>query len=175
MRAFEKIIELCVKIMYQIAGWAIVLMVLLTCADVSLRLTATLYAKYGWHILAPLKPISGAYELVCFLGAVAASFAMAHTSIEGGHVSVNFITRLLPDKIQAWFQIGTGLLGTFLFAIISWRSFIYAQKIRELGEVSMTIRLPLYPFIYGVSLSALAVCAVLIAAIMNEFTKVLDR
>jgi TRAP-type C4-dicarboxylate transport system permease small subunit len=161
--------------MYHVAGWAIVVMMLLTCIDVTLRLTATLYAKYGWQILGTLKPIPGAYELVCFLGAVAASFAMAHTSIEGGHVSVNFVTRLLPDKVQAWFQIGTGLLGTFFFAIISWQSFIYAQKIRELGAVSMTIRLPLYPFIYGVSLSALAVCAVLIAAIINEFTKVLDR
>ena len=175
MTAFEKTIELCVKIMYHIAGWAIVVMMLLTCADVTLRLTATLYAKYGWQILAPLKPISGVYELVCFLGAVAASFAMAHTSIEGGHVSVNFVTRLLPAKIQAGFQIGTGFLGLFLFAIISWQSFIYAQKIRDLGEVSMTLRLPLYPFIYGVSLSALAVCAVLIAAIINEFAKVFER
>lgn len=175
MTAFEKTIELCVKIMYQVAGWAIVAMMLLTCADVTLRLTATLYAKYGWQILVPLKPIPGAYELVCFLGAVAAAFAMAHTSIEGGHVSVNFVTRLLPAKIQAGFQIGTGFLGLILFTIISWQSFVYAQKIKALGEVSMTLRLPLYPFIYGVSLSALAVCAVLIAAVINEFAKVLDR
>jgi len=161
--------------MYHVAGWAIVVMMLLTCIDVTLRLTATLYAKYGWQILGPLKPIPGAYELVCFFGAVAASFAMAHTSIEGGHVSVNFVTRLLSDKIQAAFQIGTDLLSLTLFGIIAWQSLLYAQKTRDLGAVSMTLRLPFYPFIYGISLSALAVCAVLVASVINEFAKAVDR
>jgi TRAP-type C4-dicarboxylate transport system permease small subunit len=175
MNTFEKFVSQCAKVMYHIAGWAIVAMMLITCADVTLRLTVTLYAKYGWALLAPFRPIPGTYELVCFLGSVAAAFAMAHTSVENGHVAVNFITRLFPNRLQAGFRIGTGLLSLILFAIISWRSFLYAQKIHALGEVSMTLRLPFYPFIYGVSLSALAVCAVLFAALFNDFLKVLER
>lgn len=175
MNDFEKTVKLAVKVMYHIAGWAIVVMMLLTCADVTLRLAATFYAKYGWLILEPFRPIPGTYELVCFLGSVAAAFAMAHTSVEEGHVSVNFVTRLLPDKLQSAFQIGTGLLSLILFIVIAWQSLIYAQKIKELGEVSMTLRLPFYPFVYGVALSALAVCIVLIVAMIKEFMKVFDQ
>ncbi|MBW2449419.1 MAG: TRAP transporter small permease subunit [Deltaproteobacteria bacterium] len=86
MHIFEKLGHILAKKMYWIAGAAIVAMMLLTCADVVLR-----YFR---------RPIPGTYELVCFLGAVAVSFAMAHTSIEKGHVSVSFIVALFPSKLH---------------------------------------------------------------------------
>ena len=51
------------RILYWVAWVAIVVMMLLTCADVVLR-----YFR---------KPIPGTYELVCFLGAAAVAFSMA--------------------------------------------------------------------------------------------------
>ena len=86
MHFFEKLGQILAKKMYWVAGTAIVAMMLLTCADVVLR-----YFR---------RPIPGTYELVCFLGAVAVSFAMAHTSIEKGHVSVSFIVSLFPSRLQ---------------------------------------------------------------------------
>ena len=89
------------KVLYWVAGAAIVSMMLLTCTDVILRLGVTFYHKYHWWFLFPFKPIPGTYELVCFLGSVAVAFAMAHTSVEKGHVSVSLVIRLFPPRIQA--------------------------------------------------------------------------
>jgi len=172
MNTLEKAVRRLVVVMYYIAGGAITVMMLLTCADVLLRYSTTLYAKFGWKILSSVKPIPGTYELVCLLGVVAAAFAMAHTSLQAGHVSVNFVVRLLSEKVQAVFQIITGSIGTLFFAVLCWQSVVYAEKTRALGEVSMTLQFPFYPFVYGVAFSSFAVCLVLIILGVSEWIKV---
>jgi len=94
---------------------------------------------------------------------------MAHTSVEQGHVSVNFFTRLLPKKGQAGFEVGTGFLSLFFFGVITWQSVEYAFRVREWNEVSMTLRLPFYPFVCGVAISSFTVCLVLIVAIIHQW------
>ena len=175
MNPLERAVKRIVRIMYYFAGAAIVGMMLLTCVDVALRLAVTLYAKYGWQVLAPFQPIPGTYELVCFLGSTAAAFAMAHTTVEAGHVAVSILVRLLSERIQAVFQMVTSSLGFILFALISWQSVRYAQQLKELGEVSMTLELPYYPFVYGVAFASFAVCLVLILTVIHEWLKVFDK
>jgi TRAP-type C4-dicarboxylate transport system permease small subunit len=142
-------------------------MMLITTVDVLLRLAVTIYAHTGWTVLAPFRPVAGTYELVCYFGALAAAFAMANTSLERGHVAVSLLTRLLPQKIQAVLKIVVESLGIIFFALISWRCIVYAQKLQSTGEVSMTLQLPVHPFVYGVSLGAFAVCLVLLTSIFS--------
>jgi len=175
MNPLEKVVKRIVRLMYYLAGAAIVGMMLLTCVDVALRLAVTLYAKYGWQVLAPFQPIPGTYEMVCFLGSSAAAFAMAHTTVESGHVAVSIFVRLLSERIQAVFQMVTSSLGFILFALISWRSVLYALQLRQSGEVSMTLELPYYPFVYGVAFASFAVCLVLILTVIHEWLKVFDK
>ena len=56
MASFEKMVRQLVEYMYHIAGVAIIIMMLLTCADVLLRFSTTIYAKFGWEILTSFKP-----------------------------------------------------------------------------------------------------------------------
>jgi len=175
MNIFEKSARRLVRIMYHIAGGAINIMMLLTCIDVALRFTTTIHARSGWTFLASLKPIPGTYELVCLLGVVAASFAMAHTSLQAGHVAVNFVVRLLDEKKQAIIEIITGTISFLFFAIICWQSIVYAGKAKSIGEVSMTLQIPFYPFIYGIALSAFTVCLVLVVIVMSEWKKVFKK
>ena len=85
MRALQSVSKELARALYLIAGIAIVLMMLLTCADIVLRFMR--------------RPIPGTYELVCFLGAVAVAFAMAHTTAQKGHVAVSLIVSLLPQRL----------------------------------------------------------------------------
>ena len=174
MNLYEKTVRQLIRYMYYIAGGAIVLMMLITCADVFLRLVVTLYAKYGWPILANWQPIPGTYELVCFLGSAAAAFAMAHTTVESGHVAVSLIVRLLSEKLQAGFKIVTSSFGFILFSLISCQSIMYARELVESGEVSMTLELPYYPFVYGVAFASFAVCLVLVMTVIIELVKVFE-
>ena len=150
------------------AGAAIIIMMLLSTADVLLRLGGPLFSKLEWWFLSFLKPIPGTYELVSFLGTVAAAFAMAHTSIKGGHVSVSLVTRLLPKRVRITIRIITNSLALVLFGLLSWRSILYAKELKFYGEVSMTLQLPYYPFIYGVAFASFAMSVVLITYLMND-------
>lgn len=147
--------------LYWVAGSAIVAMMLLTCTDVVLR-----YFR---------KPIPGTYELVCFLGAVAVAFAMAHTSVEKGHVAVSFVVSLLPQRIQGLIESITTSFGLIFFVLIAWQSVIYANDLRLSGEVSLTLELPFYPFVYGISFSAAIVCLILLSNLFNNLLKIFGK
>ena len=161
MHTFEKLIHALAKKMNWIAGAAIVAMMLLTCADVVLR-----YFR---------RPIPGTFELVCFLGSVSVSFAMAYTSIEKGHVSVSFIVGLFPSRLQRAIGCVTGALGLILFALIAWQSATYANDLYTSREVSLTLELPFYPFVYGIAFSALVVCLILLLDFIKNTMKILEK
>lgn len=161
MNLFEKTSNALAEKMYLVAGAAIVAMMLLTCTDVVLR-----YFR---------RPVPGTYELVCFLGAVAVSFAMAYTCMEKGHVSVSFVVQFFPNRIRALIEVVTGILGLFFFSLIAWQCVIYANDLRMTGEVSLTLEFPFYPFVYGIGFSAGAVCLVLTNDLIYNIKKLAGR
>jgi TRAP-type C4-dicarboxylate transport system permease small subunit len=150
------------KILYWVAGAGIVSMMLLTCADIILRFGVTVYHEYHWQFFSHFRPIPGTYELVCFLGSVAVAFAMAHTSVEQGHVAVSIVVSLFPKRVQAVIETITTLFGLILFILLSWQSVLYAGDLLRRGEVSPTLQLPFYPFVYGIGFASAAVCLVLL-------------
>jgi len=140
---------------------AIVLMMLLTCADIVLRFLR--------------RPIPGTYELVRFLGAMAVAFAMAHTSVQQGHVAVSLVIRLFPQSVQGVIESITSSMAFVLFALIAWQSILYASDLHASGEVSLTLQLPFYPFVFGMGFSAAAVCLILLADILKNLKRAFDK
>jgi TRAP-type C4-dicarboxylate transport system permease small subunit len=141
-----------------VSALAIMAMLFLSCADIVLRF-------FG-------APIHGVYDMVSFLGAIAASFAIAQTSLENGHVAVSFVVNKLPKRLQAGVRSVVNLLGLGLFAAIAWQSFVYASDLRASGEISPTIHFPYYPIVYGIAFAAVAVCLVLVSAVAENLAKV---
>ena len=158
MRFLERISNELARLLYWMAGTAIVVMMVLTCGDVVLRFFR--------------KPIPGTYELVCFLGAVAVAFAMAHTTVQKGHVAVSLLVRLFPERIQGLIGSITSTFGFIFFALVAWQSVLYGNDLHATGEVSLTLQLPFYPFVYGVGFSAVAVCLVLLTDLFKSLMKV---
>ena len=161
MNTLERIAQSLAKNLYWVAGAAIIIMMMLTCADVVLR-----YFR---------RPIPGTYELVCFLGSVSVAFAMAYTTIEKGHVSVSFVVDLFPQKIQDIIACLTTSFGLCLFVFVTWQSMVYANDLRLSNEVSLTLELPFYPFVYGIGFSAAIVCLILLCDLMNHLIKIFDK
>ncbi len=162
MFSFQKNSLLLARRLDMIAAMAIFVMMSLTCVDVFLR--------YFFR-----KPIPGTYEIVALLGAVAVSFAMAHTLAEKGHVAVTLIVQLFPKRIQGIIESIISIFGIILFALIAWQSVLYGVDCQRVGEVSMTLQLPFYPIIYGVALGAGVVCLVLLVDLANAIVKVKDK
>jgi len=120
-----------------LAAGSVTAMMFLTVSDVVLRLFR--------------RPIPGTYEIVGFLGAVFVSFSLAYTSVQKGHIAVEFLVEKLSKAAQSVVELVTTLVCALLFTIVSWQSILYANSLRATGEVSLTIQIPLYPFVYGIS------------------------
>ncbi|NLN40099.1 MAG: TRAP transporter small permease [Smithella sp.] len=139
---------------------AVVAMMLLSTADVILRL-------FG-------RPIPGTYELVGFLGALVVSFALAFTSMEKGHIAVEILVEKLPLRTRLAIDAFCNLASAVLFCVIGYQAFLYALDIKNSGEVSPTLQMPSYPFIFGIALGCTLLCLLLIADFIKSLRRVLD-
>lgn len=143
MTSFEKKISVATRLLNHLAMISVTVMMLLTSADVIMRCFR--------------HPIPGTYEIVGLLGALFVSFSLAHTSMERGHIAVDFVFQRLNTRTQRILEVLNTLISATMFGGIAWYSTLYAEDLRKVGEVSMTLQLPLYPFVYGIALG----CAML--------------
>src|SRR5512137_2146134 len=116
---------------------AVVFIMLLTCADVVMRLFD--------------RPIPGTYELVGYFGAVIVAFAMACTFVERGHISVELLVDRLPARPRAFIEGAGYLLSAALFGLLAWQSQVYATDLLASGEVSPTIGIVACPFVFSLT------------------------
>jgi C4-dicarboxylate transporter DctM subunit len=134
-----------------LAGAALTFLMLLTMADVVLRL-------FG-------RPIVGTYELVAMSGAVAVGLSMPLTSWMRGHIYVDSFVSRLPRVPRAIFTVTTRLMVLALFFVIGWNLVKYGMDLKAAGEVSPTLRIPFYPVTLGVGVSCFLQCLVLVGVI----------
>jgi TRAP-type C4-dicarboxylate transport system permease small subunit len=140
-----------------IAVMALAAMMFLTSIDVILR-------YFG-------LPIDGTYEIVSFLGATAAAFALGKTTFGHGHVSVNLITKSLPPRLRRRIDLFTRITALVLFAAISWECFVYAKDLWESQQTYGTIELPIFPVVFGVAIAFSLAGLVILAQILETFSQ----
>jgi TRAP-type C4-dicarboxylate transport system permease small subunit len=145
-----------------IAGAGLITMLALVVADI-----------IGIKLLA--HPIPGGIEVVAFLGVVVIGFAMSYTQVLKGHILVDFVVSKFPKKVQAVLEVFVCLLGVFTFLILTWRCIDYGLSLQNSGEVSMTQKIPFYPFIYALALCALSLSLTLIIDMIKAAQKVVNR
>jgi TRAP-type C4-dicarboxylate transport system permease small subunit len=88
---------------------------------------------------------------------------------------VSLIVQLFPEWLQDIIEGIISIFGITLFGLIAWQSVLYGMDCQRAGEVSMTLELPFYPIIYGVALSAMVVCLVLLVNLADALGKVKDK
>jgi TRAP-type C4-dicarboxylate transport system permease small subunit len=136
-------------------GFLLTLMMLLTVVDVILRYLG--------------RPITGTFELMSFAGALVTGFALAQTSLDDAHVSVDIILQTLSGAKKNILIILNRLLGVGIFTLLAWSLFEKGNDLYATGEVSLTLRVPYYPVAYGLSFCCLVECLVLISGILKTF------
>lgn len=157
MPFFPNLLRRFVDYLNVIAGMALLGMTAITVADVIGRLFR--------------RPILGTYEVVEFLGAAVAAFAMAHATLHRAHVAVDLVVSRLSHGVQKVIFFIVNVASIFLFAILAYECIRYGHDFRVFGEVSMTLRYPFYPILYGMSVASMAVCLVLLFDLWFVLTK----
>ncbi len=157
MNKFEKVVRALSKWLNYFAEAALVLMLALVVIDV-----------VGTKVFR--NPLPGGMELVAFLGVVVIGFAIAETQIMRGHIEVEVLVSRMPKMGQRVVASIIYPLSILLFGLLAWKSFDFGYSLQSSGEVSMTQRLPFYPLLYCITLSAAVVCLVLIVQYVNALT-----
>ncbi len=153
----ERMSRILNKILMVIAGLFLVAMVALACANVVCR---------GFNM-----PVKGTFELMGLFGAVVAAFALAGTQIQRQHIAVDVLVRSFPKRVRRILDALNYLIGTAFFLLASWQTGLLGTNLWEVHELSETLRIAYFPFVYAVSFG----CVVIALVLIIELLKVLSR
>ena len=119
-----------------------------------------------------LQPLPGSIDLMMIVQLIAMGFALSMSYIGNRHVQVEFFVPLMPkllQRITACF-VQTLMLGFFI--IMTWQLFVYGNDLKMYGEVSPTVRIPLYPFTYAAAVAFIPACLAALSKWIQIFIKV---
>jgi TRAP-type C4-dicarboxylate transport system permease small subunit len=130
--AVYRAIALVAKVMDVAGICVLVLMMLLTVADVFLR--------YAFN-----RPIVGSTEVTEYMMACLV-LGIPLTVLSGKAITMDLIVERLPKKIQAIFDSVTGAIGLVAMAFLSWQLFREMANAEATGLSSIILNIPSYPF-----------------------------
>ena len=155
---FEKEVTGVSSLFNMVASASLVVMMLLTSADVFMRYLLN-------------SPITGTYDLVGLLGAVLASFAMPYTMLKKGHVAVEILIQSLSKGKQLIIETFTHLLGISLFLVLVWQAILLSRDMKAAGEVTPTLLLPFYPIVYCMAVCFFGLCLAILVNLLHIWMK----
>ena len=100
------------------------------------------------------KPIFGSLEVTEFLMALLVSFGLGYTALNKGHIRVDLIMQYTGRKTNLWFDIFAYGISCVFFMFVSWRVWLHALKVYASNLTSPALFIPVYPFIFLLSVGA---------------------
>ena len=114
-------------------GCLLVIMMFLTCANI-------LFRQFG-------LPVRGTFEIMGFLGAVIFALSLGYSHEKKEHLYVSIFFDRFPDIVKKTAQIINSFVCIGFFSLLSWQLFKKAVVLKNVHEVSETLRISYYPFI----------------------------
>jgi TRAP-type C4-dicarboxylate transport system permease small subunit len=96
-------------------------------------------------------PFRGTYEIVSFLGAIGVAFALASTQRGKGHIVVDILSSRYPRRVRRLVDALSAAIGALFFGIVSRQVWVWGARIMASGELSETLKVVYYPFVFGVA------------------------
>jgi len=153
MGVLDRITQVLNKTLVWIAGCFLGAMIILTCANIFLRVV--------W------LPVRGTFELMGYFSAVLTAFALGYTQLGKGHIAVDVLVLGFSDKTRRVLNSINCLICLIFFALVTWQIASYATTLWKTGEVTETLHIIYYPFTYGVAFG----CAILSLVFLTELLK----
>jgi TRAP-type C4-dicarboxylate transport system permease small subunit len=128
-----------VKGLAVVAGVSLMVMVLVTSAEVVLRIFRV--------------SLTGAYDIVKMAAAITMAAALPYTTAVKGHVAIEYFFHKLGRRGRIAVDALMRAAGMALFSLLAWGCVDYGNSLRTRGEVSMTLQLPIFwvPYILAAS------------------------
>jgi TRAP-type C4-dicarboxylate transport system permease small subunit len=88
------------------------------------------------------KPIFGAYELIEVLMGWLIFAGLPLVSRAQQHISVDFVSAFLPDRLKPVQGITVNLLCAVTAMLMSWRIWLYGDRLGMVNETTMELQIP---------------------------------
>ena len=145
----ERLSELLRRGLMIAGGVSLLALTLLATMNVALRM---------FHV-----PASGTYEVVSFLGAIVTAGALGYTQKRKDHIVVDILSVTFPAKVKLILDRVSYILILVFFSVVSWQTFVYGRRLLQTGELSETLKIAYYPFVFlvGIGFTVLALTILL--------------
>ncbi len=157
MNFLRKIDDILIKVMMVIGALAILALMMVATMNVFFRIVDV--------------PFRGAYEIVGFLGAVVIAFALGYTQKRKDHIMVDIATRKFPPTVLKILDALKYIVSAVFFGIVARQVFLWGVNIYRTGEVSETLKIIYYPFVFCVALGF----AILAFTLLIDFVFTISR
>lgn len=138
-----------------LSGFFLVAMMVLACANMVVRV-------FG-------APIQGTFELMGFLGAVVAAFSLAFAQRQKAHIAVGILLKHFPKPVRRVADGATSLVSAVFFVFAAMETWKWASFLVQTGEVSETLQIIYYPFVFATA----GGCYVLAFVLLVDTLKIL--
>lgn len=146
------------RMLNYLAALSLVFLMVLTGIDVSLR--------YLFN-----APIPGSFEITQYVLPMVIALGLAQCALDKGHVFVELFVSRLSHRGQAYMNCVAYLLFSALYALITWQSLLRALGMKQTGQTSEVLALPVYPFVLAVAVG----CGALFLATLKDFFQSLSE
>jgi len=147
------VLRAAVSVLGVAAGVALAAMILVTCADVVGR-------RFG-------HPLKGAYDLVELLGAIVITGGLPYTTGCKGHVAIEFFFQRLSRRGRILVDTVVRVISISMFSFLTWRFIQYGAEVRASGQVTLTLRLPIFWMPYWMALCTAVMVLVILYHMMH--------
>jgi TRAP-type C4-dicarboxylate transport system permease small subunit len=130
-----------------------------------ITLDVCLRALFNLPVLGPYT-----YEAIGFMMVIVVFFGIAHCQVQKSHVSVDLVTSRLPKRAQAAIGSCINFISMGLFGVLTWRSIVQAQFLRDVGVISAILPVPVFPFMLLVAFGSGLLCLILLVNFLDSLT-----
>ena len=156
MEKFGNFVHPLSKWLYVVAGCGMTYVFLISVADIIMNKLMK-------------NPINWAFDSIGLFAVVASACAIPEVQVQHAHIEVGILEKRLPPFWRKVTNSSVNLLGIILWGIIAWRSFIYGMDILKSGEISMSVGMLIYPFIWLQGICAIVLVLVLLVQAIKKF------
>jgi TRAP-type C4-dicarboxylate transport system permease small subunit len=106
-------------------------------------------------------PFAGSYEVAGFCCALLVGFSLSETQRKGGHVSVDLVSHRLPAVVNRVSDVLVHTALAVFFVVVAYQTVIWGLTLRRSGEVSETLKVVYYPFVFCLAFGFLTLAVTL--------------
>jgi len=158
----DRIMMPLIRAFYYAGVFCIILMMLLTVADVLLRFFLG-------------KPILGSYEITEYLMAVLVFSAVPYTEALKGHVKVDLFYDRFRPRVKAVLACVTNFMGMSVLFLIAWANIKMARAKWGFGDITGCLPIPVFPEHIFIAVGSMFFFFVLLLYFLNAAAKVLKN